>query len=275
VWLRLDALARRRAWLQALAKTPGLAGLALRDTAAPGYAMPPKGAPRDQRDGRNDFGYTDALRLACLRAEGVDPVDIDWEYTTVGRTPLTLPFFDDLLPDGRRRPSSSATLRTAWNGVRAKANLAALAPLHAALAKTAPAGFPVWMRDRVDPVGEADLRGGWYGTWDRPDAPPTQTPADPFAAATGGAAGSPLGSARAVSKRVLLNLTETPPTRYGPLPDGYKPDRVQDFARTVKYRLENAAKNGCWDGIVLDLSEMPLADALPLLAALEETKTTP
>lgn len=278
VWLRGGAAvpAGRQTWLQTLAKTPGLAGLALRDTAPPGYAaaLDAKGdAPAsDPRDGRDDFGYTPDLRLACLRAHGFDPVDVDWAYTLVGKVQLDLPFFDDLLPNGSRRPSSSAALRRQWNTFRAGVNQRALAPLHAALQSAlAPArsNFPVYLRDRAEPL--VNQQGGWYGTWDHANKLPAQTPpaaADPFD--DSGASRSHIGAARAVSRRVLLNVSDTPRARYGPLSPNYKPDEVQDFARALKWRLDPEAPRP-WNGLVLDLSELPFEDALRRLGALAET----
>lgn len=271
VWLRGDAVpAARQTWLANLAKTPGLAGLAIRDTAPPGYAaaLDAKGdAPAsDQRDGRDDFGYTPDLRLACLRAHGFDPVDVDWAYTLIGKVELNLPFMDDLSPGGYRRSSNRSTeLRRHWNTLRAGVNRRALVPLHAALQKSSASAFPIYLRDRTEPT--INQQGGWYGTWNQADKLPAQTPGDPLD--DSGASRSLAPAARAVSKRILLNITEIPATRYGPLPAGYKPDEVQDFARLLKYRLEREAPQP-WDGLVLDLSEMPVGDALRLLPALAE-----
>ena len=265
VWLRPEAVSHRQTWLAELAKTPGLAGLALRDMAAPGYATPEaKGeTQRDPRDGRNDFGYTESLRLACLRAHGVDPIDIDYEFASVGRVQLALPFFNDRQPDGSQLPDGSAVLRKRWNTLRAAVSAQALAPLHAVLNQNA---LPIFLRAQAEPTSDSDLRGGWWGTWERADPLPIQTPRD-LSDNSGPRSLAP--AARQLSKRVLLNVTQTLSNRYGPLPADYKPDEVQDFARALKFRLEREAGQP-WDGLVLDLSEMPVADALRLLPALAE-----
>ena len=72
IYLRPDALESQAAVLprlKALAATPGLAGLVLTDLYPTGY----------QRDGANWkelLGYSENLRLACLRQQGADPVDL-------------------------------------------------------------------------------------------------------------------------------------------------------------------------------------------------------
>ena len=72
IYLRPDALESQAAVLprlKALAATPGLAGLVLTDLYPTGY----------QRDGANwkdILGYSENLRLACLRQQGADPVDL-------------------------------------------------------------------------------------------------------------------------------------------------------------------------------------------------------
>lgn len=79
-WLRCDTpqvQATVLGRIAAVAKTPGLAGLVLRDLHAPGFA------PITQRYGSaaaprfvGSLGYSEDLRLAFLRQHGVDPVDL-------------------------------------------------------------------------------------------------------------------------------------------------------------------------------------------------------
>ena len=72
IYLRPDAPESRAAILpplKKLAATPGLAGLILTDLYPTGY----------QRDGATwdtTLGYSESLRLACLRQQGADPVDL-------------------------------------------------------------------------------------------------------------------------------------------------------------------------------------------------------
>lgn len=55
--------------LKALAATPGLAGLVFSDLVPTGYVA-------DGTDWKEILGYSEALRLACLRKDGPDPVDL-------------------------------------------------------------------------------------------------------------------------------------------------------------------------------------------------------
>ncbi|WP_395139778.1 hypothetical protein, partial [Armatimonas sp.] len=74
IYLRPDALESQAAVLprlKALAATPGLAGLVLTD-------LYPTGYQRDETKAnwREILGYSENLRLACLRQQGADPVDL-------------------------------------------------------------------------------------------------------------------------------------------------------------------------------------------------------
>ena len=242
-WLRVDApgvvpLLKRRL-LELAGGTPGLAGLALRDTAAPGYADPGIGFPvRASRAENDDFGYTPALRLAFLRRAGADPVDLLVFPRPYGAD-LGLPFFGSLSYEKGAMP---------WNALRHAANRDLLAELYAALRAARP-GLPLLIQERSNA-----LRGRWYGTWDRPGALPRVDPND-ARGATGTAA------ARSFSKRVLLNVAYHPAAALNA-----QGDAVAAFARFVNAAME---RNGAdWDGMVLDLSAVPADVALPLLNAL-------
>jgi len=72
VYLRPELLESQAAVLpklKALAATPGLAGLVLSDLVPTGYLS-------DGTDWKEILGYSEALRLACLRKDGPDPVDL-------------------------------------------------------------------------------------------------------------------------------------------------------------------------------------------------------
>lgn len=72
LYLRPDALETQAAVLprlRTLAATPGLAGLALTDLYPTGYQRTPA-------DWKELLGYSENLRLACLRQQGPDPVDL-------------------------------------------------------------------------------------------------------------------------------------------------------------------------------------------------------
>ncbi|MGC4042379.1 MAG: hypothetical protein QM758_01065 [Armatimonas sp.] len=76
-WLAPDApgvTAKVRARINELAGLPGLAGLALVDTAPPGYSPKPSFFSNSTR---YDFGGRPGNRLAFLRRTGADPLDLD------------------------------------------------------------------------------------------------------------------------------------------------------------------------------------------------------
>ncbi|HVK05138.1 MAG TPA: hypothetical protein VM490_16795 [Armatimonadaceae bacterium] len=105
---RLDVPAARaavRARALEIARTPGLAGVVLRDLMPPGSAVGPDYMfGNDARSGRQEFevGYSPETRLAFLRKTGVDPVDLsalsDENVSVMGRYGgesgnIALPFF--------------------------------------------------------------------------------------------------------------------------------------------------------------------------------------
>jgi hypothetical protein len=92
--------ANRLAFEQAssLARTPGLAGLVLRDTTPPGYTESEVAGYNPFRFSTEPLGYTEAQRLEFLQASGVDPLDIG--ILPIGRIPLPFSFSDGI--DGIR-----------------------------------------------------------------------------------------------------------------------------------------------------------------------------
>ena len=250
-WLRSDTPTtaepvKRR--LAEIARTPGLAGLVLHDTAAPGYAdrigqvVPEAGAGYD-------FGYTQELRLAFLRQEGVDPVDLQTAYY-YARIEVKPPFFPGYPVRAWFSPGPAANARAAdplarWKELRREANARLLAATFTSLRAARP-DLPVLVRVG-EPLPNLGAGGsGWYGSWDRADAPPA-LPASFDPARTAAQA------ARAQSRRVLLNAT------------------VQKWAGispALSALSGVVGRDGDWDGLVLDLSGMAVDDALPLLEKL-------
>ena len=113
-YLRCDAPAVQSAIaadIAHVASVAGLAGVVLRDTRPPGYSVDP--SVNDHADtGGNDLGidpllqlgYSDSLRLAFLRKNSVDPVDVSplWmgdqlntSGSSTGQPSIALPFFPD------------------------------------------------------------------------------------------------------------------------------------------------------------------------------------
>ncbi|HVK02924.1 MAG TPA: hypothetical protein VM490_05590, partial [Armatimonadaceae bacterium] len=232
-WLAPDADlgAIRVRQIGAVAATPGLAGLTLRHTAGPGYTLEIGGATNGQ------MGYTPALRLAFLREAGQDPVDVvRGPYFLGGQFSSDLPFFAaGSLESGYRLVDGRATMESsAWLRFREARNRELLAALFASLKRARPA-LPLFIDDRLG--SHETVPTSWYASWDAADRAPAPytllVPDDRLAAA------------RAASKTLLL-LQAAPPSA-GPIAETADP--------------------GAWDGSVLDLSEMPPADALRLLGS--------
>lgn len=250
-WLRPDApgvAARLRAQLVALAQTPGLAGLMLEHTAAPGYEETGTEKGALVWGPGPDWGHTPAARLAFLRETHTDPVDLNMESSFVTGVGLRLPFFppSDSLRVRARDADAAADVLGRWNRFRHARGARLLADLFAALRAAAPA-LPLLLAERSDGAhGAAD----WYGSWDRADAL--------FQRAPGGGQAK---AARATSRRIFLNVPVVAPYF------GIKmPGSSADYGRTLRKRLgENTA--AAWDGVVLDLSALPVEKALPLLNA--------
>jgi uncharacterized protein YoaH (UPF0181 family) len=256
------ALARQ---LRTLAATPGLDGLALRDTAAPGYTDPGDRGDAGFRSGAPEFGYTPDLRLAFLRQEGFDPVDLLSIPNPVGSVRMELPFFPRIefsSPPATGfgvRPGDSPLSRR-WDALRYRANLGVLEAVFNALQGGA-AGVArprtVLIASRTD-GGNLDILD-WYGSWDKANALPHRRNRFDF--------GKPKPqAARSFSRRTLAYY---PGVRDAIDPDVMPGVTARQLAAFLGSALE--ADKGPWDGFVLDLSEA--ADegtTLALLGALAE-----
>lgn len=285
-WLRVDVpetQAALKARLLDLAATLGLAGIVLRDTAAPGYADPGTGDDRfSDGFGTPDLGYTLAQRLAFLRQESVDPIDIVSSQSYVSGADLRLPFFQDeqrhyTFVDGR--PVMQTGVQTAkqkWNAFRHAQNVRFLRDLHTALRAAHPR-LPLFIRDRSD-AWSLYGHAGWYGSWDKADVLPPQVRSYFHGEDPGP---SLLQTARSQSRQVLLGIAyypprphsqATPPTPLDTTARSPKRDPAQAFAAQVKSALD---RDTGWDGVVLDLSRAPIDEAVGLLKGLASTRPSP
>ncbi len=141
-----------------------------------------------------------------------------------------------------------------WNKFRNEWNVRLLSPLLDRLHRVAP-GLPVFCADRYE---QPPLGTGWYGSWDKPEELPHRK----------SAYGRPaLGQARETSRSVLIHVKC--PTTYEPMALPWLPKGKLDasaYSSIVRNTIKQAGAG--WDGIVLDLSDMPIAQALPLLEAI-------
>ncbi len=251
-WARFDTpvlVARLTRRLADLANTPGLAGLVLRDTAGPGYTIPGDDDWYYGLRDSGDFGYTPELRLAFLRQEGYDPVDLSFSGSWRAGADLSLPFFpDDGAPPRVVPPASTNTpvVKTPverWRAFRYETNTHFMEQLYAALRRAHPE-LALLLKGRANAAFRGQL--DWYGSWDRADALPDPSPNphsnDPSQEQT----------ARSRSKRVLKDL------RFAPS------DILEEHWSNIRGILNDAAESG-WDGIVFDMSEMRFDKAVSLL----------
>jgi len=142
-----------------LAATPGVTTLAVRDAVPPGYQR----VPGVEEVGETDLGYVPALRLASLRRDHVDPVDLDGETTLPGGADISLPGLDDW--------AALQSASQAWGLLRDGAGRDLLRRL---LAAAKEAGGPRF-RFLVERRGDTTWGGG-YGLWGDPQAPLPETP---------------------------------------------------------------------------------------------------
>lgn len=261
--LRVDdaaLTARLKENLVALAATPGLAGLVLEDTVAPGYQEPGTATDVSTRYDASGWGYTPSLRLAFLREAGADPVDLTGENGVSG---LDVPAFVIRAPQWKfiegqghiRDPAAGKTLDQTWAAFRYQANRRFLTDLHAALRGARP-DLAVYLAERSGVAQFFTGWGGafWYGLWERADALPRFAP---LAAEPGGAR-QPEQQARQFSSRNLMRL--------GAPPDG-DPRRLAGLSKSLPDMVKP------WSGFVFDARDLPSGDALTFLrSAFTEAK---
>lgn len=237
-WIVPDAGEMRR--VTPIARVPGLSALALRATAAPGWAGHVEGG--DGIPGPGDYlGYTTATRLACLRAEGLDPLDVVPDNHALN-VDQSLPFFPAFYEDHWK------TL----NDFRLRQNKTMLAAVHAALARAAPT-LPLFLDDRASSYTNPDT--GWYGRWDAPTRVPLNPPFVMHSEAR--------AAAFAASPEPLLNQR----ARISGTPG--------DWARALSDAAETAAKS--WRGLTVDFifTDLEPRRILQLLNALPSSAPQP
>ncbi|MBC8102204.1 MAG: hypothetical protein H7Z41_06425, partial [Cytophagales bacterium] len=92
-WVSLEVPGLKSRILRCLtevAATPGLSGIVLMDAAPPGYGLPSKGV--GYYDNPGYLGYSNAHRVAFIRASGTDPIDMGGGIS-YGNLNLNLSFF--------------------------------------------------------------------------------------------------------------------------------------------------------------------------------------
>jgi hypothetical protein len=208
--------------LRDLAAAPGLAGLVLRDTAAPGYHESGDDPHSYALDDPRDVGYHEEQRLAFLRQEGIDPIDLIVTGSAGIFSQRSLPFFPETPGD--------RTAIQRWRAFRNAGNVRFLRALHAAFRREYP-GLPLLIRDRSPAFFGPS---GWYARWDRAEALPGRTRGtnDPAAIAK---------AARSQTPGNLLNIDAG--------------DAMADPRGAARFLTEllGAAAGAGWEGVVYDL----------------------
>jgi hypothetical protein len=278
-WLLPDDPAVQAAVLKrvaAIAQLPGLAGLVLRDTNPPGYTATTRlPFASDYSDAADQMGYTEAMRLAFLREASVDPIDLSPLASGNLAMPMgmpmfglsrgmALPFFPDYgpHPGGSRINGQSAAELGAkdaplrWERFRTtrseQVTQSVLRTVH-----TKQPELKVWIQRGADdfssfastPFFDVLTAGGQNKT------PPPASP-NPREAGPGEVPHSP---------QALLTI------RCAPFPEGKDTTAADGATNTFTRRLTavmtRVQQN--WGGIVIDLSQVPLERALPLLENLK------
>ncbi len=173
----LEVRSRLMTLVKSLAKRPGLAGIVLRRTAPGGYDE-----DRDAvfRAHQPDLGYILPARLAFLRQEHTDPIDVTKTRVqgqsggqvmggSMGDVQFSLN--SDVLSDlsttipGFNDQGQDALLSIAWDKYRRDADVNALRNLYDAIQASHP-NLPILVQQQ-----HHDFSQDWYGSWDSRNAP--------------------------------------------------------------------------------------------------------
>ncbi len=225
-----------KAGLLPIASVPGLSALTLQATAAPGYAGVVRGGDGIASGGH--LGYTVATRLACIEANGFDPIDAsDYSHTLEMDTAVGMFPPRDLQKNGQWDDGIWSELNT----FRWKQNKNDMVRLHAALKAAAPT-LPIYLNDRASSYSSPN--SSWYVRWTKGDqiaiCPCYSGESDHREAAF------------AVSPEAFLNQWSW---------DG----KPSEFADAVAKAFVSSAK---WSGVAVDCSYQSPTDALRLLSGI-------
>ena len=283
--------------LKTLAQTPHLAGIVVRDFAAPGSeGSPLTRYPNEAQSAAGNFGYTEARRFAFLQQTGVDPVDLS--PLTGGRLTfggfamqanLQLPQFADYGRGGSSFSINGASGDTlgakktgeVWDTFRRNEADLFWRRLQTQYRTAAP---DVFLLGQNTDNGDGPASLFWAGVWDKP-APVPDTPKkqDSNAATNKVNNTTLLQQAQQKSSHPVLIFRYDPTLKsiFGGIivnsskkPEAEGPEAAaRKFSQTLEAYL--ASHQEGWDGLVIDLSTMPLDDALPLLSGLPQGTNAP
>jgi hypothetical protein len=221
-----------------LARIPGLSALTLRATVAPGWGGGTPGSDGLSYNGR--LGYTIGSRLACLRTEGFDPIDVA-AYSYALGVILELPMFQSYEQTPNSRNVSRHDFWKELCDYRLRENQRAMKQIYAALRDAAP-DLPLYLDDRASAYTRTNT--SWYALWDFAE----HIPSNPVFAVDS----EVRAAAFAISPEPLIN-------RFG------WNGEPTDLARALAYTAQDAAK---WRGLTFDLCGLKTTDAQRILAGL-------
>jgi hypothetical protein len=242
-----------KARLREIAATPGLSGLVLRNTAAPGYDVPESAPPLN--GSLAGYGYNEEMRLALIRRAQCDPIDlsnveIEWGL----RLGVPSVYFKDVIlsRNTSNTPKSEAPAQ-AWNMLRREKSGQLLGQVYKFLKAEYPQ-MPVLLRD----LGES-TDGGWYGSWERAEGLPRIV-------SFTGTRDMRIAALRQNNATVIAShqFTSDKVERYGALsPEGIAPAGANVFVEYLREMLEQRG----WDGYVFDFSFIPFEMVSALVKA--------
>ena len=141
--------------VQSVSHMPGVSGFVFRETVTNGYNHAAAGGSYSNKP---EVGYTPENRLAFLRQEHIDPIDLESPqgFGNV-QADLSLPQLDN---EGLGDTGGH------WNTFRYTQDIAFLRELFNAARGALPAKPQIWVQQRRQSYGESD----WYGLWTDPQS---------------------------------------------------------------------------------------------------------
>ena len=218
--------------LTPIASVQGLCALALKATAAPGWAGDISGGTASSLTAILAI-LTRETRLQCIRAAGFDPIDAS-PYLYMMEVDPSLPFF----------PADS--LDGVWKALavfRLRENTQMLSRIHAAVRQIAPT-LPLYLDDRASQYTDSEL--AWYARWDSSDRIP--------------------------ENNVFLVESEARATAFASGPRSQSESSMAVTGSQSRWRSPSETRRRMrqknWRGAALDLARLTPTDALHMLSGL-------
>ncbi|GAB4463612.1 MAG: hypothetical protein OHK0029_32590 [Armatimonadaceae bacterium] len=260
-----------------IAKIPGLAGIVLKDLLPTGYET----ADRNFNSLNSmDFGYSLDHRVAMIREEGFDPIDLGaGGGNSISRIRVSIPLFDVepqrwvQIANGEYGPDPNYKSPVqSWNKRRFEIGRKMLTDVFRLVRPELPKDFPLIIAG----IGSGS---GWFGTWDEGEKIPMRQTPEWMTPPGGGQPQKTIDIARKFSQTVYLPVAVTwweldPPAfikRFMP-PEMGTP---QFLSMRINAAIEAEKKRGgpMWDGMVIDLSAISFEKGLEMFQGAVATTT--